>query len=308
MSLKQLDILVLQQIMEASSLAGGGGIHGANSVKDDEEKKTEESSEEEREVEQKLREYIRNKIQKTISEHNRIKLQEEKALRGIIRSLIKESDVSDMHPHRSTGINVLEDLLKKMVPTLRSDYKRLTSDISQRKSFRAHIIKAIMDSLAPMQVNDQYGSSKSIYDKKTKSSYLMSAPPEEEEASAIAEELALLDEVGVEVTDDDTQPGDEEKKIPIEDDDTPSEEESFGSGLEDFDETGRNMAFAGYKKIQQYILDAYDSLANPKDKKIFTDYLITNSKLYFDKFEDELLKTVEEPTTDEYEKVKSNSL
>jgi len=74
------------------------------------------------------------------------------------------------------------------------------------------------------------------------------------------------------------------------------------------DETGRNMAYASYKKVQQYILDSYDTLANGEDKKIFVDYLITNVKLYFDKFEDELKKTVEEPTTDEYEKVKSDSL
>ena len=45
-------------------------------------------------------------------------------------------------------------------------------------------------------------------------------------------------------------------------------------------------------------------LANPKDKEIFLDYLVTNLKLYFDKFEDELQSTVEEPTTSEYDKVK----
>ena len=52
------------------------------------------------------------------------------------------------------------------------------------------------------------------------------------------------------------------------------------------------------------ILDAYDSLANPKDKQVFLDYLVTNLKLYFDKFEDELQNTVEEPTTTEYDKAK----
>ena len=65
------------------------------------------------------------------------------------------------------------------------------------------------------------------------------------------------------------------------------------------------MAFTSYKKVSQYILDAYDSLANPQDKKVFTEYLITNLKLYFDKFEDELQNTVEEPTTPEYDKTKA---
>ena len=85
--------------------------------------------------------------------------------------------------------------------------------------------------------------------------------------------------------------------------DKPNEDEEFGSGIEDqgFDETGRNMSFTSFKKIQQYILDAYDMLANVEDKKIFVDYLITNMKLYFDKFEQEIQKEVDEPTTQQYD-------
>ena len=196
-----------------------------------------------------------------------------------------------------------------MIPTLRTDYKRLTSDESQRQSFRAHLVKAIKDSLMPSQVNDKYGSAPAAGD-----GALLASPEaeetegeEEDLASELVEDLDMLDEVDIEVTDE-TQPGDEDKKIPVEDDDTPSEEEAFGAGLEGMDETGRNMSFSCYKKVQQYILDSYDSLANQEDKKIFVDYLITNTKLYFDKFEDELQKTVEEPTTDEYEQAKSGEL
>jgi hypothetical protein len=119
--------------------------------------------------------------------------------------------------------------------------------------------------------------------------------PEEEEGGEFAE----LEEAEVEIVDD------ADKKIPVEDDDEPSPEEQFGSGLEDMDETGRNMAYTSFRKISQYILDAYDSLANPKDKEIFLDYLVTNLKLYFDKFEDEMQNTVEEPTTSEYDRIKS---
>jgi hypothetical protein len=42
---------------------------------------------------------------------------EEFRLRKVIRKLLKEGDISDMHPHRSTGINILEDVLKKMITT-----------------------------------------------------------------------------------------------------------------------------------------------------------------------------------------------
>ena len=81
--------------------------------------------------------------------------------------------------------------------------------------------------------------------------------------------------------------------------------EAFSAELSDLDETGRNMAFTTYKKISQYILDAYDMLANLEDKKIFVDYLVTNMKLYFDKFEDELQKEVDEPSTDAYDSMQT---
>ena len=249
-------------------------------------------------------------------ERQKAQMMQEQQLRQVIRQLLKEGDISDIHPHRSTGINVLEDLLKKMVPTLRTDFKRLTTDKSQRDSFRAHMVKAIKDSLMPMMVNDKF---QPTGEADPTGGALLSEPVpdepadlpepddtgEDEEAlaaleEAVIDELSKLDELDIDVT-----PDDEEKKVPVEKDDTPSEEEAFGTGLEGLDETGRNMAFTCFKKVSQYILDAYDSLANPKDKEIFIDYLITNVKLYFDKFESEIAKTVDEPTTDEYESAKT---
>jgi hypothetical protein len=122
--------------------------------------------------------------------------------------------------------------------------------------------------------------------------------------ASVSDELDELDEAEIELSEVDVDISDEEKKIPVEKDDEPSPEEQFGSGLEDMDETGRNMAYTSFRKVSQYMLDAYDSLANPKDKEIFLDYLVTNLKLYFDKFESELASTVEEPTTPEYDSAK----
>ena len=124
-----------------------------------------------------------------------------------------------------------------------------------------------------------------------------------EEDDSLDLELAELEEqdIEVDITGNELAADEEDRKIPVEDDDEPSPEEDFGTGLEDMDETGRNMAFTSFKKVSQYILDAYDSLANPKDKEVFTEYLITNLKLYFDKFEDELQNTVEEPTSQSYQ-------
>ena len=45
-------------------------------------------------------------------------------------------------------------------------------------------------------------------------------------------------------------------------------------------------------------------MGNEEDKELFYKYLLTNVKLYFDKFEEELKTTIEEPTTDEYEQEK----
>jgi len=326
-----IEVTSFEQLMEMSSV-GGGAMQGYGAPfgepkkikkfnkKQAEEQKlkgkklTEEGKKmfnrEDIIIEQKVREYIRKKIKNLIHETQKAEIQQELQLRKMIRMMLKEGDISDIHPHRSTGINVLEDLLKKMIPTLRTDFKRLTTDKTQRDSFRAHLVKAIKDSLMPMMVNDKYRpeDEKETGPPPDDAGALLSEPTdadsdaggEDEEAglAALQEIIDILDEIEVDV-------GDQEKKIPIEKDDTPSEEEAFGAGLEGLDETGRNMAFTCFKKVSQYILDAYDSLANPKDKEIFIDYLITNVKLYFDKFEDEIAKTVDEPTTSQYDDAKA---
>jgi len=253
-----------------------------------------------------VRKYIRTKMTSMIREHKKQQITEEIRLRKVIRNLLSEGDISDMHPHRSTGINVLEDVLKKMITTLRTDYKRMTTSKIQRESFRAHMISAVKKSLAPSLVNDAY-----LQDP---DSPIMSEPPptfdgsnNEEEVSVSSEpeednldnDLAALEEAEIEVDLEGEE--DNEKKIPVEDDDVPAEVEEFSAELNNMDETGRNMAFTTYKKISQYILDAYDMLADVEDKKIFVDYLITNLKLYFDKFEDELQKEVTEPSTEQYD-------
>ena len=112
--------------------------------------KEEQMTEEERT----LREYIRKELVNEI----KIEEQQEFELRKIIRNLLKEGDISDIHPHRSTAINALEDVLKKMIPTLRKDYKNLTTDDSQRKSFRSHILKAMSDIVAPAMNNAKYAA------------------------------------------------------------------------------------------------------------------------------------------------------
>ena len=52
-------------------------------------------------TEQKLRSYIRDKITEIVNLQKTQELNEEKQLRKLIRSIISEADVSDIHPHRS---------------------------------------------------------------------------------------------------------------------------------------------------------------------------------------------------------------
>ena len=244
----------------------------------------------EMEEEKILREGIR-RIISVVKERKKAKLKEqqdeEKHIRTIVRRLIKEGQTTDVDPApgRTTGINVLEDLLKKIIPVLHDDYKILTTDDQQRESFRAHILNAVMKSLKPIEVSNAAAAGDT-------------GAEQEEEFIDITEILDV--DIG-------PDPGDEDKFIDIEDGETPEEkeelspQEEFGVGVEGHDLTGRNMAFTTYKKIQSNIIDAYELLENDEDRNIFEDYLITNIKLYFDKFETELSPNLEEPTTPEYE-------
>ena len=260
--------------------------------------------EEMNEEEKVLREYIRKKISKVIHEQE----QKEYELRKIIRSLLKEGDISDVHPHRSTAINTLEDVLKKAIPTLRTDYKRLTTDKSQRDSFRAHILKAMEDSVKPSMNNAKYASGGTLLSEPANLEAEEVADEAEEDfeeteiEGGLEDELEALEEAEIDIVDNEEDPkdkSDDEKKLNVEPDEEPDEKSDFGAGLEGMDETGRNMAYTTFRKISQYILDAFDMLANLKDKEVFIDYLLTNTKLYFDKFESELQKTVDEPDSPE---------
>jgi len=241
-----------------------------------------------------LRENIRHLIRHVKQKKDNSEEQLREVIRGFatheLQAMINEAAVADVDPtpNKSTGINVLEELLKKIVPILETDYKSLTTDPSQRESFRAHIINAVIDTLTPAKVNTAAGD-------------------------AEAEELTEIDmdeEIEINVGGEDA---DDEKFIDIRTDAEKAAEEEgeeedprdeFGSGVEG-DETGRNVAYQCFKKIESSIIDSYELLSNPEDQELYYDYLIANLKLYFDKFEGELDDSVEEPTNQAYDMAKS---
>ena len=232
----------------------------------------------------KLRKFIRKAIK--LSERKRkqkidnIVLEEQK-LRQVIRKLLSEGTPTadnDPAPHSNTGINVLEDLLKKIIPVVETDFKKLTTSADQRKSFRSHMVRAVEDALAPQRAT-------------------VHAPNDPKSKMLSVGESDLGEEIDIEVG------GEEDKFIDIEPEKEKEEEPADPRddfGIEGEDLTGRNVAFDTFKKVGQNILDAYDVLGSDEDRDVFYDYLITNLKLYFDKFENDM-GVVVEPTTDEYE-------
>lgn len=234
-----------------------------------------------------LRERLRTLVSEVYSEKpakkNNDVLNEEKKFRNLVRKLIVEA-AEEAAPHKNTGINVLSDLLKTVVPQIESEYKLLTTDQEQRESFRAHIINAVQNTLAASRAVEKSADAAGMD---------MELPMQEQEA-----------DINIDVeTDAEDTPEDDEKFIDIDDKPSPEEgeEEEDTFGLDGEDQTGRNFAQRAFEKIEKQILEAYELLSNEEDKGLFYDYLITNLKLYFDKFEDELSSSLPEPTTDEYE-------
>jgi hypothetical protein len=256
-----------------------------------------------------LREYIRNTLRhlkkSQREEFKKQKLQENE-LRTFIRKIIKEAE--DTTTHDSTGINVLADLLDTVVPILRSFYAKLKTDDEQRKSFRAHIIKSVQNMLSPiatMYRADQ--AKKDGIEGTTKSPPAKSA----EAPSDVSVNLKEADdEVDVKVQGPERDPNfiptsDIKKDKEIQQKEAEPKPEDAFVAIPTEDETGRNIALQAFKRVEKQIREAYSLLANETDRDLFYDYLITNLKLYFDKFEDEAQSTVPEPTTSEYEAEKA---
>jgi len=217
-----------------------------------------------------LRDFIKRAIKTRAKNKEDSRVWEQFELRALIRKILNEAE-TDKTQHRSTGINVLEDLLKKIVPVLEQDYKMLTTKVEQRKSFSAHIVSAVENTLAPISATKAAGS---------------------DEKFIGIDEIENIQEIEVEVGDKN-----DDAFIDIED----KEEEGAVSDLGDEDKTGMNFAQTTFDKIEKQIVDAFSLLGNEEDQKLFEEYLITNIKLYFDKFEDEIDDSLVEPTSDGYE-------
>ena len=229
--------------------------------------------------EKRFRNILRKLLENYLKEKEQAQLLEEQRFRKIIRVLVKEgisADVPNEVPQRSTGINVLEDLLKNIITVIEDGYKALTTSPEQRQSFRSHMLNAVENSLKPAEL-------------------AITAPDLEGDEEELEEEVTL--DVNIE---------DEDKFIPVRDGDEepdPEEEEEPESfePITGMNTTGRNFAALTFNKVENQILDSFESLGDQEDRTVFEDYLLTNLKLYFDRFEEELQPTVPEPESPDYE-------
>lgn len=262
---------------------------------------------EERKLRLFVRKYLQANHEKKLEEQKQT-LKEEKVLRTAIRKLLQEKE--SVVPGASTGENELESVLTAIIPAVESDYKKLTTSVEQRKSYRAHIIRAAIDVLlaADAKFASEEQAEQELSKEEIPASVEKSLPPEAIETLSEQEEKEGIDikiggdEQEGKMIDVDTE-GEKEKddKAKTKEEQT---EESFTIPGQDL--TGRNIALRTWNKrgIGTTIKNGYRLLDNGKDRKIFFDYLLTNLKLYFDKFEKELQGTVSEPTTQAYEKIK----
>jgi len=244
-----------------------------------------------------LRKIIREGIKKINAKNENERQEEaleEQRLRKVVRKLVLMEKTTtgdtDPAPHQSTGINFLEKLLKNIIPTLEDDYKTLTSDEDQRESFRNHVLKAIQDTIEPLKVTTQAMMG---------SPQMALAEEELEEEEDLTVTLSPEDDPDFIDVRSEKEKRDEEAELSDEPVSTEDEKEQFG--IEGENEVGRNAAFDTFKKISKQIVSKYDELTGaPQDQDLFYDYLLTNTKLYFDKFENDM-SPVEEPESPDYD-------
>ena len=285
--------LAEEDIDEASTMAGGNITGPAMPAGALDTQKREDKMDNNTKQMKKLRLTINKRLKEFINLKNKEheqqvgKILEEHRLRMHLRNIILEQSLNEVEDpttdiHDNTGINTLKDLLKNtnVLSTLREVYKTLTTSDDQKRSFRAHVIQWVKDTLAPVKLNDT------------------DALDTADGQDTLAEYLGV-DIEGIDVEKFIDAPDGSEKEAPPEE---PEEEELTTISGEDT--TGRNKAERIYPAIEKSIVDYYAELDNPEDQEMFYDYLIANLKLYFDKWDSEMSKGIEEPTNDAYENSK----
>jgi hypothetical protein len=286
---------------------------------------------------------LRQHIRKRIAEKHEVALKEQKVItlqenriRNIIRGILinEASDVNFETMSQSTGINVLRQTIKKVSGILQRSYMTMTSSKEQRESFRAHILRNVVDLFIRVDLlsdNDEAGEGEEAVAQakagsKTEPQALPKEPtaPAEEEPAKGKEELE--EEIDVDVNDDEedadavpakpaapvtspdqkgADPGNFAKMDKEQEQDLSKQVKAKEFiKLPGEDPTGRNIASETFPLISTSIAEDYAILSLQKDKEDYKNYMLANLKAYFDQYEQKIAANVSEPYSAEYEKVK----
>ena len=178
----------------------------------------------------------------------------------------------EQYIHNTTGMNALEDLFSNtnLLSVLESDYKILTTSYEQRRDYKERVMEMVLDIFSQEDL--------------TKS----------EETNSLMESLRRLyeqEDPDIQISIDDEDPPEDKivgpKRSEMEQKKEQSREDSKNADAIDQkeDATGVRRAEASFKKIENSIRSAYESLGNPADKSEFKRFLIANLNMYFKQFE-----------------------
>jgi len=243
--------------------------------------------------EAKLRSLIRKGIRITNKRKEKQKIEEQR-LRNVLRHLINEvkgtAKVANRVIHKNSGINALDELLRDIIEQIESTYKTLATDERQRKSFRYHFLVNFKNILAPIDAN-------------------RFAPTTQAALTEQDENPDFTVSIDDELEDDDINaPPDPDKFIPLRprDEEKANEEKEKEKGFVKLDSSdpdvqqGAAFAEKAFSKVSTQIISTYEDLIQTKDAAAFEDWGLTNLKLYFDMFEDEMTSEGSEPESPEY--------
>jgi len=243
--------------------------------------------------ERKLRSLVKSGIN-IILERRKNQQEEVQRLRRIVRHLISEvkgtAKVANRVIHKNSGINALDELLRDIIEQIESTYKTLATDELQRKSFRYHFLVNFKNILAPIDAN-------------------RFAPTTQAALTEQDENPDFTVSIDDELEDDDINaPPDPDKFIPLRprDEEKAKEEKEKEEGFVKLDsdnpdvQQGAAFAEKAFNKVSTQIISTYEDLIQTKDAAAFEDWGLTNLKLYFDMFEDEMSSEGTEPESPEY--------
>jgi len=241
--------------------------------------------------EMRLREYIRESIKNHREKRKEKETLEEQKLREYIRSFIKEAKETTFY--NSTAINLLRDLLKKVLPTIESGYKMLTTDPEQRKSYKEHILAAFEGTLGPVELSRKAPELPSEMAPVQESREIKEFPadPKMLKTKRIPEINVDMGEGGPK-----QEPEKDPKFVDVEKGPDKTEQDLFALDQQG-DSTGQNVALKAYKGIEQAIRSTFETIGNEDDRNTFKEYLMANTKLYFDKWENELSVNLDSSTS-----------